>query len=184
MYSAYILVGESRKSSRKKVNTRVSATGINYLHRTNLIDVRVRSRVEGFGQVVVIVADEELHRVVGEECAQFVGELRSQYLRVAVGKVKVQSRLGDRSNMPRGRNTRLRKLWGTEPTLSGSSNAKNTKSHHIMAMHLEAVKRATHLVGSKHQCREASFLDHIGDDEGLPLSPPGTRQRFTGTAVI
>ena len=63
---------------------------------TYLVDVRVRSRVEGLGQVVVVVADEELHRVVGEERAQLVGELRSQHLRV-VGKFKVQSGLGERT---------------------------------------------------------------------------------------
>lgn len=47
-----------------------------------LIDVSVRSGVESLREIVIVVAHEEFYRIVGEKCAQFVRELRSQHLGV------------------------------------------------------------------------------------------------------
>lgn len=65
----------------------VLKTSLANLHKnarrsTHLVDVGVRGRVEGLGQVVIVVAYEELNRVVGEKRAQLVRELRSQHLRI------------------------------------------------------------------------------------------------------
>ncbi len=44
------------------------------------LDVGVRARDVGFGLVVVVVADEVFHRVVGEEALEFAVELRGERL--------------------------------------------------------------------------------------------------------
>jgi hypothetical protein len=50
------------------------------VHDGVLLDVRVGRRDVGLGLVVVVVADEELHRVVREELAQLAVQLRRQRL--------------------------------------------------------------------------------------------------------
>ena len=50
------------------------------VHRAVLLDVRVGLRHVGLGLVVVVIADEVLDGVVGEEAAELVGELGGQRL--------------------------------------------------------------------------------------------------------
>lgn len=71
-------------SDREARNIRKTGESLkkNAYRFTHFIDVGVRGRVEGLRQVVIVVAHEELDRVVGEKRAQLVRELRSQHLRI------------------------------------------------------------------------------------------------------
>ena len=50
------------------------------VHRAVFLDVRVGLRDVGLGLVVVVIADEVLDRVVGEELPELVGQLRGERL--------------------------------------------------------------------------------------------------------
>ena len=79
------------------------------VHRRVLLDVRVGLRDVGLGLVVVVVADEVLDRVVGEDLAELVGQLGAQRL---VGRDH-QGRALDRLDHVRDRE-RLAGAGGTQ----------------------------------------------------------------------
>ena len=76
------------------------------VHRAVLLDVRVARRDVGLGLVVVVVRDEVLHPVVGEELSELVGQLRRQRLvrsQHEGGPLHLLDRPGDRGALARAR---------------------------------------------------------------------------------
>ena len=69
------------------------------VHRRFLLDVGVGARHVGFGLVVVVVGDEVLHRVVGEEALELAVELGGQRL---VGRQHQGRALGRRDHLRGG----------------------------------------------------------------------------------
>ena len=134
--------------------------------RRFLLDVRVGGRNVRFGLVVVVVADEVFHRVVGKEPSEFLKELGGECLVVRHHQrrpVHARDRLRHREGLPRPGHAQqhLMRVAAVEPIDQLSNRPRLVAGQHEVGDESEAVVDGGHWNSPSYQRLVNLVISHL-----------------------